>query len=119
MTDFKAYASRNLNDAGFDQQERKRRTRHGSTRYLWKPEHEEAAIHYVVYEQGEPMAVYENEERDVRYAPVTFGKVLKDASAVYGATSLHELPMYQIEDIEDTVTNPDLPGISLPRTFVL
>jgi REP element-mobilizing transposase RayT len=65
MNDFKAYASRRLNNAGLDTRKRRRWTHHGSTRYLWKPEHVEAAIHYVVHEQGEPMAVYENHEREI------------------------------------------------------
>lgn len=58
MNDFKAYASRKLNQAGFDYPERKRWTRHGSTRYLFRPAEVEAVIHYVVYEQGNAMAVY-------------------------------------------------------------
>jgi len=111
MNDFKAYASRHLNDNGFDQHERKRWARHGSTRYLWQPDHVEAAIHYVVHEQGEPMAVYENLERNVTYAPITFGKVLKEAGEVYEATSLFELPVFQIEDTEDAAhPNPDREG---------
>ena len=60
MGDVKAYASRTLN-----RRERKtapRWTRHGSTRYLWKPEEVCAAVQYVVHEQGEPMAVWENPE---------------------------------------------------------
>ena len=63
LNDFKAYASRHLNRAGLDEPDCKRWTRHGSTRYLWKPEQVEAAIHYTVREQGEPLAVYENVER--------------------------------------------------------
>ncbi len=59
MTDLKVYASRKLNAGGFDVPERKRWTRHGSTRSLWHTKHVEAAIHYVVHEQGEAMAVYE------------------------------------------------------------
>jgi len=31
----------------------------GATRWLWKPENVSAAIRYVVDEQGEPMAVFE------------------------------------------------------------
>jgi REP element-mobilizing transposase RayT len=65
MSDFKAYASRRLSEAGLDGRDRKRWARHGSTRYLWKPEHVEAAIEYVVHHQGEPMAVFENLERAV------------------------------------------------------
>jgi hypothetical protein len=60
MNDFKVYASRALNRAGFDAPERKRWTRHGSTRKLWTHEDVEAAIHYVVHEQGEPMALFED-----------------------------------------------------------
>lgn len=67
MNDFKAYASRRLNEEGFDGRDRKRWTRHGSTRYLWKPEHVEAAIQYVVHEQGTPMAVFENKNRSLWY----------------------------------------------------
>jgi REP element-mobilizing transposase RayT len=39
MNDFKAYASRRLNRMRLDQPDRKRWARHGSTRFLWKPEH--------------------------------------------------------------------------------
>lgn len=61
MNDFKAYASRRLNLMGLDPPQRKRWTRHGSTRWLWKPQHVTAAIQYVIAEQGETMAVYEGE----------------------------------------------------------
>ena len=63
MNDLKSYASRRLNECGLDTPLRKRWTRHGSTRYLWQPEQVEAAIRYVVYEQGKPMAVFEQKER--------------------------------------------------------
>jgi REP element-mobilizing transposase RayT len=59
MNAFKAEASRSLNDAGVDSPDRKRWTRHGSTKHLWKPEHVAKAMHYVVYDQGEAMAVFE------------------------------------------------------------
>jgi REP element-mobilizing transposase RayT len=59
MNDFKVYASRGLNKAGFENAERKRWTRHGSNPYLWKPRDVEAAVHYVLHEQGEPMAVFD------------------------------------------------------------
>ena len=108
MTDFKAYTSRKLNAAGFDEPERKRWSRHGSTRYLWQPEHVEAAIRYVVHEQGESMAVYENQERIVTSAPVTFEKALKEAGGVYFAQSVLDLPEVQIEDID--APNPDREG---------
>lgn len=58
MNDLKSYASRCLNRRGTDQPVRKRWARHGSTRWLWKPEHVSAAVGYVVEEQGEPMAVF-------------------------------------------------------------
>ena len=59
MNDFKSYASRCLNRAGLDQPARNRWARHGSTRWLWKRDDVLAAIRYVVYEQGDPMAVFE------------------------------------------------------------
>jgi len=55
---FKAYSSRHLNNAGIDPEGCKRWAHHGSTRYLWKPEDAEAIIHYILFEQGEPMEVY-------------------------------------------------------------
>jgi REP element-mobilizing transposase RayT len=58
MGDFKSYASRRLNQMGLDSDDRKRWTRHGSTRWLWKTKHVSAAIQYVVAEQGEAMAVF-------------------------------------------------------------
>jgi REP element-mobilizing transposase RayT len=58
MNDFKTYASRRLNESGTDGGNRKRWTRHGSTRWLWNRDNIAAAIRYVVEEQGEPMAVW-------------------------------------------------------------
>jgi REP element-mobilizing transposase RayT len=58
LDDYKAYATRRLKEAGFDRQRRRRWTEGGSTRFLWKPEQVEAAISYVVIEQGEPMEVF-------------------------------------------------------------
>ena len=58
LNDLKSYASRCLNQKAADEPGRKRWARHGSTRWLWKPEHVWAAIRYVVEEQGEPMAVF-------------------------------------------------------------
>lgn len=58
MLDFKAYASRRLNGMNLDEPQRKRWARHGSTRWLWKPQHVSAAIAYVVDEQGEAMSVF-------------------------------------------------------------
>ncbi len=62
LNEAKAYASRALKRAGLDAAGKRRWTRHGSTRYLWKPEQIGAAVHYVVREQGEPMAVWEHPE---------------------------------------------------------
>jgi hypothetical protein len=55
----KAYSSRALNDSKLDTPDRRRWARHGSTRYLWTGGAVQAAIRYVVYEQGEPMGVFE------------------------------------------------------------
>lgn len=59
MNDFKAYASRHLNRMRLEEPGRKRWARHGSTRWLWKPQHVSAAIQYVVAEQGDAMSVFE------------------------------------------------------------
>lgn len=59
MNDFKSYASRCLNRLNPAEKDRKRWARHGSTRWLWNNEQISAALHYVVEEQGEPMALYE------------------------------------------------------------
>ena len=42
--------------------------RHGSTRYLWKEAEVEAAIQYVVNEQGLPIAVFKNKNRTFNMA---------------------------------------------------
>ena len=62
MNDFKAYASRRLNRTNLDKPNRKRWARHGSTRWLWKPQHVSAAIQYVVAEQGDVISVFESQE---------------------------------------------------------
>ena len=59
MNALKSYASRELNQGGFDFPSRKRWARHGSTRYKWTIEEVEEAVYYIVYGQGEPMEVYE------------------------------------------------------------
>jgi REP element-mobilizing transposase RayT len=59
MNDLKSFASRRLNELGFDGANRKRWARHGSTRWLWKRDAVSAAIQYVVDKQGEKMAVYQ------------------------------------------------------------
>jgi REP element-mobilizing transposase RayT len=63
LNSFKTYCSRKLNQSNVEPFRNRRWTRHGSTRYLWKEEQVETCIRYVVYEQGEAMAVYENKER--------------------------------------------------------
>jgi REP element-mobilizing transposase RayT len=58
MNDLKAYSSRRLSEAGYESAQRRRWTRHGSTRYLWTEDHVQAAIRYVTDRQGAPLAVY-------------------------------------------------------------
>ena len=60
MSEFKVYASRRLSRMGLDQPDRKRWSRHGSTRWLWKPHHVSAAVQYVVEEQGNAMSVFQS-----------------------------------------------------------
>jgi REP element-mobilizing transposase RayT len=62
MNDLKSFASRRLNALGMDVPDRRRRARHGSTRWLWKREGVSAARQYVVEGQGEPMALYASSE---------------------------------------------------------
>jgi REP element-mobilizing transposase RayT len=62
MSDFKAYASRHLNRMRLDEPNRKRWARHGSTRWLWKPQNVSAAMRYVVAEQGDVMSMFESHE---------------------------------------------------------
>ncbi len=52
MEDFKAYATRAMNNAGLWTRGQKPWTRHGSTRYLWTAESVENAIVYVRDRQG-------------------------------------------------------------------
>jgi hypothetical protein len=56
--DFKEYSSRALNRAGFDHRFRKRWSRGDSARRVLDRAALERAIHYVVEDQGEPMAVF-------------------------------------------------------------
>jgi hypothetical protein len=56
LVDLKAYATRMLRKKGY--QQKRFWTRHGSTRYLNTANHVNKAIHYVVREQGKPMATY-------------------------------------------------------------
>ena len=59
MNAFKAYASRALNGMALDRAECRRWARHGSTRHLWTSAAVSAAVHYIVWEQGEAMAVFQ------------------------------------------------------------
>ena len=63
MSDIKARASRDLALAGFDNPQRRRWTRHGSTRHLFDEEAVDAAIRYALDEQGERMAWYFKDPR--------------------------------------------------------
>jgi REP element-mobilizing transposase RayT len=61
MDAMKAYATRRLNKTHPEDLARRRWSRHGSTKYLWEPEDVEAAIEYVLHEQGEPIAVFQKD----------------------------------------------------------
>jgi len=71
MNAFKAYATRLLNEMKVDTVGRKRWARHGSTRWLSKPESVSAAIRYVIDEQGEKMAVWSGNDRSLTVAART------------------------------------------------
>jgi REP element-mobilizing transposase RayT len=58
MTQLKSAASRRLNQLGFDDRERKRWARHGSTRRLWNQKDVQDAVRYVLEGQGEPMSTF-------------------------------------------------------------
>jgi REP element-mobilizing transposase RayT len=59
MSDLKARASRELTRAGFDDPERRRWTRHGSTKHLFEWAQVQEKINYTLYAQGAPMALYD------------------------------------------------------------
>ncbi len=59
MSDLKNVASRGLTAAGFDDADRKRWTRHGSTLHLFDAEQVQRKVAYTLGEQGPPMAVYD------------------------------------------------------------
>jgi REP element-mobilizing transposase RayT len=58
LNDFKAYASRALNRLGRDTPDRRRWSRHGSTRWLRNDDDVRHAVKYVVEAQGESLAVF-------------------------------------------------------------
>lgn len=66
MSDLKGRASRDLTLAGFDNAERRRWTRHGSTLHLFREEDVEAKIRYTLDEQGERMAWYDGRSQEPR-----------------------------------------------------
>jgi len=55
MNAFKANATRELRDAGVIAPGQRIWSRGGSTRYLWKPTHVEAAVGYVLFGQGDDL----------------------------------------------------------------
>jgi adenine-specific DNA methylase/REP element-mobilizing transposase RayT len=85
MNDFKAYASRGLNKAGFENSERKRWTRHGSNPYLWQPRDVEAAVHYVLHEQGEPMAVFDGTDQSRERQRAVGERAVRERAVAAGA----------------------------------
>jgi REP element-mobilizing transposase RayT len=62
MRDFKAYASRKLNQLGNDAKDRKRWARHDSTRWLWTDDDVKKVMEYVVDEQGTTLAAFWRDE---------------------------------------------------------
>jgi len=58
INDFKVIASRRLTEAGLDARNRKRWTRHGSTRYLWDLDAVRNAVDYSLNRQGDRMECY-------------------------------------------------------------
>jgi REP element-mobilizing transposase RayT len=66
LNDFKAYASRRLTEAGFDTRERRRWTRHGSTKYIWDDAYLQNAANYALNEQGERMEWYASPDVELR-----------------------------------------------------
>jgi len=58
MTQLKSAASRHLNELGFEDRNRKRWARHGSTRMLFNEEAVEQAIAYIIDGQGDTMSAF-------------------------------------------------------------
>ena len=67
----KAWSSRQLRLTFKEEPKRVRWTHDGSTEYLWDEAARARACKYVVYEQGEPMAVYPTEPNPDRIQPGT------------------------------------------------
>ncbi|MFN0139411.1 MAG: transposase [Pyrinomonadaceae bacterium] len=53
VNDLKAYSTRHLREAGEFSPDDGVWARGGSTRYLWKPRHVEAAVDHVLFSQGD------------------------------------------------------------------
>ncbi|MEX0715552.1 MAG: transposase [Planctomycetaceae bacterium] len=66
MSDLKARESRDLNRAGFDDADRRRWTRHGSTRHLFDEGSVMEAVRYTLDEQGPRMAYFDPNEPHTR-----------------------------------------------------
>ena len=64
MACFKQTSSNRVRQAGLAPKGTRRWTEHGSTRYLWTREDVEAAVRYVIEEQGEPMALFDGRPLD-------------------------------------------------------
>jgi hypothetical protein len=90
MNDFKAYASRALNESRLDSPDCKRWTRHGSTRYINDEAYLAAATNYVLYQQGDPMENGRGSSiinpRRVDYQSATRRLSIRDASILRAAT---------------------------------
>jgi REP element-mobilizing transposase RayT len=66
LNDFKTATSRHLNKVFETERDRRRWTRHGSTRYLWTEEAIAEKVHYVLHGQGEPMARFPDDPSRAR-----------------------------------------------------
>jgi len=64
LKDFKAYASRRLNNNGVDHPDRIRWTHGGSKQYLYRIDSVQSALRYTVHKQGDPMETYLHENLD-------------------------------------------------------
>jgi REP element-mobilizing transposase RayT len=69
MVDLKAWCSRRLREAFDESADRDRWTQHGSTRYLNDETSFQAAVVYVLDEQGEPMERYDGRMAPSKSAP--------------------------------------------------
>jgi adenine-specific DNA methylase len=109
MNDFKAYATRHLNESKLDPEGRKRWARHSSTPYIWKQKGVEAAVHCVLDEQGEPMAVFDGTRQldPSREGPSREGDraVVGDGSAVDRSLT-RAAPFTRVPSVEFEIFEP-------------